>query len=87
MCFKITDQGNVRMDKILKEWTNSKIAQYRSFMNKWNWFAVLKAYEKLKSIASDPIDFNTSLFAIILERINELSINKVLQKSHTKKLI
>lgn len=56
-------------------------------MNELNWLAVLKAYRKLKLIASDAIFFNTSSFAKVLKKINELGVNKLKQKSHTIKLI
>ena len=37
---------------------------YNFVMNMWNWFAMLKIYNKLKSVANDAIKLNVSLLNI-----------------------
>ena len=50
--------------------------------------ATVKTYKQLKSGGNDAMKLNTSLFLIVLNAIiDELSINKVLQKFHTNKLM
>ena len=50
--------------------------------------ATVKTYKQLKSGGNDAMKLNTSLFLIVLNAIiDELSINKVLQKFHTNKFM
>lgn len=37
---------------------------YNFVMNMWNWFAMLKIYNKLKSVANDAIKLNVSLLNV-----------------------
>lgn len=51
-------------------------------MNQWNWFALLKTYEKFK-IVNDAIDLDASFLGVVLKTIDELSRLKD-QKNVTK---
>lgn len=46
-------------------------------MNERNWFAFAKAFEKLNLTVDDAITLNNSSSAVVLDMINEISMDKV----------
>ena len=74
MCFKvkgikenskvpfITDFSVFKVFKVVKK--RQEYTRYNSIMNEWNWFAVLKTWEKMNLILVDAIDLNISVFAV-----------------------